>query len=132
MRPRASSTFGVSLWLSTASGASLRPTRVRSRDEQAVGEIRVNAVEIATRSESVVPCSYDHARQHRIAVGVVRPTGSRPMDGVERVAPTGDVQPRAAGSADTPPARDMVWIPGGTFRMGSDAHYAEERPVHDV
>jgi formylglycine-generating enzyme required for sulfatase activity len=26
----------------------------------------------------------------------------------------------------------MVWIPGGTFRMGSDAHYPEERPAHRV
>jgi len=31
-----------------------------------------------------------------------------------------------------PPARDMVWIPGGTFRMGSADFYPEERPVHDV
>src|SRR5215831_11563537 len=27
---------------------------------------------------------------------------------------------------------DMVWIPGGTFHMGSDRHYAEEAPVHRV
>jgi formylglycine-generating enzyme required for sulfatase activity len=27
---------------------------------------------------------------------------------------------------------DMVWISGGTFRMGSDSHYAEEAPVHRV
>jgi formylglycine-generating enzyme len=26
----------------------------------------------------------------------------------------------------------MVWVPGGTFLMGSDAFYPEERPVHEV
>jgi formylglycine-generating enzyme len=26
----------------------------------------------------------------------------------------------------------MVWIPGGTFRMGSDHHYPEEAPAHEV
>ena len=26
----------------------------------------------------------------------------------------------------------MVWIPGGTFKMGSDKFYAEEHPVHSV
>jgi formylglycine-generating enzyme required for sulfatase activity len=26
----------------------------------------------------------------------------------------------------------MVWIPGGTFRMGSDQYYLEEAPTHDV
>jgi formylglycine-generating enzyme required for sulfatase activity len=26
----------------------------------------------------------------------------------------------------------MVWIPGGTFLMGSDRHYAEEAPAHRV
>src|SRR5271166_3362509 len=27
---------------------------------------------------------------------------------------------------------DMARIPGGTFRMGSDMHYPEERPAHSV
>jgi sulfatase modifying factor 1 len=30
------------------------------------------------------------------------------------------------------PVSDMVWIPGGTFRMGSDHHYPEEAPAHEV
>ena len=29
-----------------------------------------------------------------------------------------------------PPCKDMVWVPGGTFRMGSDDHYPEEAPAH--
>src|SRR5215218_10052196 len=30
------------------------------------------------------------------------------------------------------PGEDMILVPGGTFRMGSDRHYAEEAPVHRV
>jgi len=30
------------------------------------------------------------------------------------------------------PAADMMWIPGGGFRMGSDRHYPEEAPAHHV
>jgi sulfatase modifying factor 1 len=30
------------------------------------------------------------------------------------------------------PDGDMVWVPGGTFAMGSDQHYPEEAPVHRV
>jgi formylglycine-generating enzyme required for sulfatase activity len=30
------------------------------------------------------------------------------------------------------PFPDMVWIPGGTFRMGSEKGYPEERPLHRV
>ena len=31
-----------------------------------------------------------------------------------------------------PPAKDMVWVPGGEFLMGSNEFYPEERPVHRV
>jgi formylglycine-generating enzyme len=27
---------------------------------------------------------------------------------------------------------NMIWIPGGTFRLGSDKHYTEEAPAHRV
>jgi formylglycine-generating enzyme len=40
----------------------------------------------------------------------------------------------AAGAEPVAGAPDpgMVWIPGGTFRMGSEDFYPEERPVHEV
>lgn len=31
-----------------------------------------------------------------------------------------------------PDRKDMVWVPGGTYWMGSDDHYSEERPAHRV
>ena len=30
------------------------------------------------------------------------------------------------------PHSEMVWVPGGTFQMGSDHHYPEESPVHSA
>ena len=37
-------------------------------------------------------------------------------------------------SAPTRVARhkNMVWVPGGTFAMGSNDHYPEESPVREV
>ena len=41
-------------------------------------------------------------------------------------------QKRAVDLVPTNATDDMVWIPGGTFRMGSDRHYPEEAPSHRV
>jgi formylglycine-generating enzyme required for sulfatase activity len=38
----------------------------------------------------------------------------------------------ATGTSTPAPFPGMVWIPGGTFQMGSSKHYPEERPVHRV
>src|SRR5262245_32008961 len=46
---------------------------------------------------------------------------------------SGDIAARRSSythSALTP--QNMIWIPGGTFRMGSNQHYPEEAPVHRV
>jgi formylglycine-generating enzyme required for sulfatase activity len=45
------------------------------------------------------------------------------------------MQAQEAGSKLGGAAREqdgMIWIPGGTFRMGSDTHYSEEAPAHRV
>ena len=36
------------------------------------------------------------------------------------------------GPPDPAPAKDMVWVPEGSFLMGSEDFYPEERPVHRV
>ncbi|MCX4750394.1 formylglycine-generating enzyme family protein [Kitasatospora sp. NBC_01287] len=40
--------------------------------------------------------------------------------------------PRQPSAPDRPPAKGMVWVPGGSFRMGSARFYPEERPVRPV
>jgi sulfatase modifying factor 1 len=39
---------------------------------------------------------------------------------------------RAGAPSPPPPAAGMEWVPGGTFRLGSDDFYPEERPAHNV
>jgi len=43
-----------------------------------------------------------------------------------------DRSPVPALRPGRPPARDMAWIPGGSFSMGSNDHYPEEAPAHRV
>jgi len=35
-------------------------------------------------------------------------------------------------SGQTHEGEAMAWIPGGSFMMGSDQHYPEERPRHSA
>lgn len=44
--------------------------------------------------------------------------------------PFGPRDPRAPPAS--PPFGGTLWIPGGSFRMGSDRFYPEERPIHRV
>ena len=50
------------------------------------------------------------------------------MTAADRTAPPADPAERAPGP---PPAKEMVWVPGGTYLMGSNDHYPEEGPVHE-
>ena len=47
--------------------------------------------------------------------------------------PTSSSEPANGARPPGPsPAKNMVWIPGGEFLMGSDDFYPEERPAHRV
>jgi formylglycine-generating enzyme len=43
-----------------------------------------------------------------------------------------NIAPRPVVTPDEMLASDSIFIPGGTFRMGSDHHYPEEAPCHTV
>jgi len=43
-----------------------------------------------------------------------------------------EISQKSSVASMKPPAKDMVWIPGGTFMMGSNDHYPEEAPAHQV
>ena len=57
-------------------------------------------------------------------------SGERGLAELEAVLPTGPTP--VTTPLGPAPAADMVWVPGGTYRMGSDQHYPEEAPAHRV
>jgi formylglycine-generating enzyme len=50
-------------------------------------------------------------------------------DHANAVAQSPELSPQ---TARTMPFAEMVWVPEGTFAMGSEAHYPEEAPVHEA
>ena len=44
----------------------------------------------------------------------------------------GELSQPVGSPGSLPPGKDMVWVPGGTFAMGAEDFYDEERPVHRV
>src|SRR5262245_52885328 len=78
------------------------------------------------------------ADRHRSAAGV-RPllASARPHQSDRQTLHQGKsvsmtTQESIRTSAPSRAPENMVWIPGGTFRMGSDHHYPEEAPAHNV
>ena len=68
----------------------------------------------------------DMPRRHLVEWGLADPSRTFPC------APASRRSRRCSMPTSDPPGKDMAWIPGGAFRMGSDEFYPEERPVHDV
>jgi formylglycine-generating enzyme required for sulfatase activity len=56
--------------------------------------------------------------------------GTEAMLAVSSVNVTSEAIP--ATSPRAPPFPGMAWIPAGSYRMGSDDHYPEEAPAHQV
>ena len=50
----------------------------------------------------------------------------------QQAEPTRSRGPKRSDPHGRAPHKNMVWIPGGTFLMGSNDFYPEERPVHRV
>jgi formylglycine-generating enzyme required for sulfatase activity len=72
--------------------------------------------------------------------GDLRRSLARGRDDVRANVALGSGSERASGVKNAPRARsqssrrprNMVWVPGATFRMGDERFYPEERPVHRV
>src|SRR6516225_10270418 len=91
-------------------GLNTSTAKVRSYGRSCIAIRKATAAQRSARSRDAVPASSTSRRGKHMTTSPVEIHGQH----------LGDL------------AKEMVWIPGGTFRMGSNDHYAEEAPVHRV
>jgi formylglycine-generating enzyme len=95
---------------------------------------RCHAVASATESGWLAPCRPD-SKFRAVERGNAGGTRLMARQSLKLETSGGQTETTASAElreADKPPFPDMVWIPDGSFMMGSDHHYPEEAPAHAV
>jgi formylglycine-generating enzyme required for sulfatase activity len=72
--------------------------------------------------------SAPRTRDHRALTKKLRLVTLKRLDALYARRPVGHTEVASIDQPEAKASANMIWIPGGTFRMGSDKHYPEEAP----